>query len=76
MQYVWIRRGYGCFVRCKNFKKAKEKAAHWYTFGQGDKGGEKVEGHEVIGLFTNKVNSPYQAERVELYNKNGRTKYV
>ena len=68
MKYVWIRRGYGCFVRCKSIAKAKLKARHWYVTGQGDKGGENVKGHSVIGMFTNNVNSLRDAERPELYS--------
>lgn len=68
MKHVWIRRGYGCFVRCKNMAKAKAKARHWKEMGQGDRGGENVAGHNVIGMFQNNVNTPYQAKRIELYS--------
>lgn len=75
MQYVWIRRGYGCFVRCKNVKKAKEKAEHWNEFGHGDKGGENGEYHNVIGMFVGKVNSVRWTERTELFNTKGKRVY-
>ena len=68
MKYVWIRRGYGCFVRCKSIVKAKAKARHWHEMGHGDKGGENVAGHNVIGMFQNNVNTPYQAKRTQLYS--------
>lgn len=68
MKYVWIRRGYGCFVRCKNVSKAKAKAKHWFEYGQGDKGGEKVKYHNVIGMFENNVPVPYGAKRTQLYS--------
>jgi hypothetical protein len=67
MKYVWIRRGYGCFVRCKSVAKAIAKAEHWRVFRQGDKGGENVAGHDVIGLFTNTVNQLQGAKRKQLY---------
>lgn len=63
MKYVWIRRGYGCFVRCKNESKARRKAAYWKLRGQGDGG----EAHPVIGLFTGSSPLPSQAARVQLF---------
>lgn len=63
MRYIWIRRGYGCFVRCKNEVKARRKAAYWKLRGQGDGG----TCHPVIGLFTGRSPMPSQAEREVLF---------
>ncbi len=59
---IWIRRGYGPFVRCKSEVAARQLAAHWHRSGQG--GGE---GHPVIGLFVGTSKYPSQAVRTELY---------
>lgn len=61
MSKVWIRRGYGAFVRIKNITKAKGLAKHWHRTGQGDNGVK----HPVIGLF---VDGHTAAHRTELYS--------
>lgn len=63
MKYVWIRRGYGCFVRCKNESKARRRAAYWKLRGYGDGGQE----HPVIGLFGGPSPLPSLAHRVQLF---------
>ena len=65
--FVWIRRGYGAFVPCKNESKARAKASRWYSWNEGGSD------HPVIGLFYGKTKSLAHAERVELYNENGPT---
>lgn len=63
MKYTWIRRGYGCFVRCKNESKARRKACYWLRREKGDGG----EGHPVIGLFVGHCPLPSQAKRTQLF---------
>ena len=59
---VFIRRGYGAFVQCKNIAKARHRARHWHRTGQG--GSE----HPVIGLFLKKPRQwMYEARRIQLY---------
>ncbi len=60
---VWIRRGYGSFVRCANEVKARGLAKHWYRKGQGD-----TEKHPVIGLFVGRGKYPHEATRTVLYS--------
>lgn len=62
--YIWIRRGYAGFVRCKNITEAKRRAAYWKLEGKGDGGAL----HPVIGLFVGSSKLPSQAVRVELYS--------
>lgn len=63
MTYIWIRRGYGCFVRCKNEVEARRRACAWKRHGWGDHGSQ----HPVIGLFIGRSPLPSQATREELF---------
>lgn len=59
---VWIRRGYGAFVRCPNEVKARRRAAHWHRKDQGDK-----QNHSVIGLFIGRTLYEANRNRRQLY---------
>ena len=61
---VWIRRGFGAFVRVKNRAKAWKRATHWWKTGQGDPGFQAAGPHRVIGMFVNGFNKEH---RTQLY---------
>lgn len=64
---VWIRRGYGAYVQCKNEKKARDKARFWALYG-GEMGGSA---HPVIGMFkaNSFLNLMYGKRKYEVLHK-------
>lgn len=66
---IFLRRGYGAFVQCKNMSKAYDKAKHWKDNGLGDLG----RCHPVISIFIAKskydiVNGRHQ-KQIVLYGQ-------
>jgi len=59
--YIWIRRGWGAFVRCKNERKARRLAKRWHEQGGGGND------HPVIGLFVGRSKYPSENTRTQLY---------
>jgi len=64
MTYIFIRRGWGAFVRCANEAKARKLARHWHETGQG---GTSEKDNDVIGLFIGTSKFPSETTRTQLY---------
>lgn len=65
MIYIWIRRGWGAFVRCANEVKARRLAKYWHETGKG--GDPTAKDGTVIGLFIGPSKFPSENTRTQLY---------